>query len=224
MSDQKKKPDDNALNNPFKVLKGLSVSGMTQAAAEGSKDAAHDTKQDHVADDANLFEKEMGWIGVKRLGGDNGSTGTADGQADGAATSAADDQAQGDDAELFRQALDDLDQVIKDETAGTGPGTSAPRRSRLLRLGRVRPEAELDLHGMTREEALAKVRTFLENAHYHGFKIVLIITGKGDRNQGGAVLRQAVAGYLSQGQDRVQEWMVAPRQYGGSGALVVFLR
>jgi DNA-nicking Smr family endonuclease len=223
MSDQKKKTDD-ITHNPFKALKGLPVSAGPQGVAGERQAVRPDPQQDLVGDDAGLFEKEMGWIGVKRLAGGDGLTNPGEGQSGATAASAPGDQAQACDAELFRQAVADVDQVFKEEPDEAGAGAAAPRRSRLLRLGRLRPEAELDLHGMSREEAVAKARTFLENAHYHGFKIVLIITGKGDRTQDGPVLRQAVTGFLSQDQSRVQEWMEAPRHYGGSGAVVVFLR
>jgi DNA-nicking Smr family endonuclease len=38
------------------------------------------------------------------------------------------------------------------------------------------------------------------------------------------VLRQAVEALLQESKRQVVEWGLAPRRYGGSGALVVFLR
>ncbi len=54
------------------------------------------------------------------------------------------------------------------------------------------PDEELDLHGLTREEALKKVDFFIENSRRWGLKIVRIITGKGLHSTSGPVLKDAV--------------------------------
>ena len=96
---------------------------------------------------------------------------------------------------------------------------------RQLRRGQLVPEDQLDLHGLHRHEALEKVRFFLEDAAYHGRRTVLIVTGRGQHSAEGPVLREAVARYLREEQGgQVLEWGVAPKNYGGDGALVVFLR
>ena len=51
------------------------------------------------------------------------------------------------------------------------------RRSRLLRKN---PDASVDLHGLTRDEAWAALQTFFENARRNGNEKVLIIHGKGN--------------------------------------------
>jgi len=93
-----------------------------------------------------------------------------------------------------------------------------------VRQGKLKPEAQLDLHGQQCEEALARVGHFLENACFHQLRCVLIITGRGQHSAQGPVLRQAVEDFLSgPGEKLIAEWGRAPRQYGGEGALVVFL-
>jgi DNA-nicking Smr family endonuclease len=52
----------------------------------------------------------------------------------------------------------------------------------------------------------------------------LIITGKGLHSSDGPVLRQAMEKLLNQQREHVLEWSVAPRRFGGDGALIVFLR
>ena len=51
------------------------------------------------------------------------------------------------------------------------------KRSRLLR---KRPDAAIDLHGLTRDEAWTALDTFFENSKRNGFEKVLVIHGKGN--------------------------------------------
>ncbi len=126
----------------------------------------------------------------------------------------------------FLSALGPLTTHFADEyeLEVTTPAAS-PRRMKQLRQGLVRPEARLDLHGLTRDEVRGKVRSFLEDAVHHRKKVVLIITGWGKNSPGEPVLRQEVERYLSlDAKAWVVEWGRAPRQLGGDGALVVFLK
>jgi len=78
---------------------------------------------------------------------------------------------------------------------------------------------------LTREEALNALPRFLRNAAAYGEKAVLVITGKGLNSPGEPVLQQAVAGWLQEsGKGLVLEFAPAPRDMGGHGAFVVFLR
>ena len=61
-----------------------------------------------------------------------------------------------------------------------------------LRRGRVRPEATLDLHGKTVDEADAALRRFLSDAARGRRRCVLVIHGRGLHSDGLAVLRDAV--------------------------------
>lgn len=98
-------------------------------------------------------------------------------------------------------------------------------RLRQVKRGIVSVNHQLDLHGLTREEALAALPRFLLSAQKKGQKAVLVITGKGNHSQEEPVLHQAVASWLREaGRTTVVEFAPAPREMGGSGAYVVFLR
>lgn len=98
-------------------------------------------------------------------------------------------------------------------------------RLRQVRRGIVAVDYQLDLHGLTREEALLALPRFLMSARQKGQKAALIITGKGNHSVEEPVLHQAVTSWLRDaGRDLVLEYAPAPREMGGSGALVVFLR
>ncbi len=103
--------------------------------------------------------------------------------------------------------------------------TLAGNRLRQVKRGVVSVSHQLDLHGLTREEALEALPRFLLSAQQKGQKAVLVITGKGILSPEEPVLHQAVASWLRDaGRATVLEFAPAPREMGGSGAYVVFLR
>lgn len=104
------------------------------------------------------------------------------------------------------------------------PPRAQPRRLRQLERGALQPVETLDLHGHSREEALTRARAFLQQAARQGWPAVVIVTGKGLHSQSEPVLRRAIEQLLVASPALVMEWAVAPRQYGGAGALVVFPR
>jgi DNA-nicking Smr family endonuclease len=98
-------------------------------------------------------------------------------------------------------------------------------RLRELKRGAIRIGLELDLHGLTREEALTSLARFISGAFNRRQKAVLVITGKGNNSPEEPVLHGAVSGWLrDRGKGMVAEFAPAPRQLGGSGAFVVFLK
>jgi DNA-nicking Smr family endonuclease len=98
-------------------------------------------------------------------------------------------------------------------------------RLRQVKRGVVSVSHQLDLHGLTREEALDALPRFLLSARKKGQKAVLVITGKGNHSPEEPVLHQAVASWLRDaGRGAILEFAPAPREMGGSGAYVVFLR
>jgi DNA-nicking Smr family endonuclease len=101
----------------------------------------------------------------------------------------------------------------------------AGNRLRQVKRGVVSVSHQLDLHGLTREEALEALPRFLHSAQQKGQKAVLVITGKGNHSPDEPVLHQAIASWLRDaGRKTVLEFAPAPREMGGSGAYVVFLR
>lgn len=98
-------------------------------------------------------------------------------------------------------------------------------RLRQVKRGVVSVEYQLDLHGLRRDEALTALPRFLRSALQKGQEAVLVITGKGNHSAEEPVLQQAVASWLREaGRELVVEFAPAPREMGGSGAFVVFLR
>lgn len=101
----------------------------------------------------------------------------------------------------------------------------ASNRQRELKKGAIRIGLELDLHGLTREEALTSLDRFISGAYNRDQNAVLVITGKGNNSPEEPVLQMAVSGWLrDRGRGMVAEFAPAPRQLGGSGAFVVFLK
>lgn len=109
---------------------------------------------------------------------------------------------------------------------GAGAGLDKRTAAR-LRKGQLKIEGRLDLHGMTRAEAHGELGHFLEDAHDSGRRCVLVITGKGVREDGAVgVLRAAVPGWLNQAPNRarvVAFCRAVPRD-GGDGALYILLK
>jgi len=101
---------------------------------------------------------------------------------------------------------------------------------RALSRGRRSPEAKLDLHGMTLATAERAVSRFLEEAAALDLRVVLVVTGKGLRQEGGRVfgglIRQEFPGWLQRADNRarVRGVKAAHARHGGSGAFYVLLR
>ena len=101
----------------------------------------------------------------------------------------------------------------------------ASNRQRELKKGAIRIGLELDLHGLTRDEALTSLERFISGAYNRDQNAVLVITGKGNNSPEEPVLQMAVSAWLrDRGRGMVAEFAPAPRQLGGSGAFVVFLK
>ncbi|HAK60118.1 MAG TPA: hypothetical protein DCO77_07010, partial [Nitrospiraceae bacterium] len=118
---------------------------------------------------------------------------------------------------------------VKDERSGhedeSRKQQSSPTRMRQLKRGTIRINGELDLHGYFKDEALVHLEQFIADAYHRGLQAVLVITGKGVNSPEGPVLPGAVAAWLRrEGKGRVAEFAPAPRDLGGAGAFVVFLR
>jgi DNA-nicking Smr family endonuclease len=101
-----------------------------------------------------------------------------------------------------------------------------------LRRGKLKPEARIDLHGMTAAQAHSRLNVFIADSQARGFRLVLVITGKGrssgtdDFHRTGGVLRQSVPHWLHQPHisPMVLEIVQAHIRHGGEGAYYVYLR
>lgn len=92
-----------------------------------------------------------------------------------------------------------------------------------LRRGRYSVKAEIDLHGMTSDEARQELRSFLAESVATGLQCVRVVHGKGLRSgQRGPVLKASVNRWLRQW-DAVLAFVSAPARDGGTGAVYVLL-
>lgn len=208
---------------PFAVIKGLQV-----VAAKPASTARHPAPAERppTEDDDALFLREM--AGVSRIRPARKpraeSTGTAREK-----HAASHRETTAEDDALFIEALGKLRMDVRftDELPEPEPAPAPRRSSRLkqLRRGTIRLDLELDLHGLTRDEALDCLSSFVSAAFRRGQQAVLVITGKGHNSPGEPVLQKGVASWLgNEGAGMVAEFLPAPIDLGGTGAFLVFLK
>ena len=95
---------------------------------------------------------------------------------------------------------------------------------RKLRRGVWATQAQLDLHGLRRDEARERLGAFLREAARAGFRCVRVIHGKGNGSPGREpVLKAKVKSWLVQ-KEEVIAFVQARASDGGNGALMVLLR
>ncbi len=133
-----------------------------------------------------------------------------------------------DEARVLEESLsDDFDAAWLLETdaelsfrrRGVGPDVL-----RKLRRGVWVTQAQLDLHGLRRDEAREQLQIFLREAARTGWRCVRIVHGKGNGSPGRqSVLKSKVKGWLVQRLD-VLAFVQARAADGGHGALLVLLR
>lgn len=211
-------------NNPFKTLKGFVVSQEVALPRNKEAPSSAPPEDDHSID----FTDKMARLGVRPMAQDReGSAGQP--EASESTEQKIVDNSTVSEQEIFLEAMETLNVHFEDhlpDIETEQPLKPISRRLKRLRKGDLVPAATLDLHGVLRREVETKMRHFLQNARYHGQEVVLVITGKGlHSQQGEPVIRQAVEEFLQQeATAQVAEWGRAPRQYGGEGALVLFLR
>ena len=102
-----------------------------------------------------------------------------------------------------------------------------------LKRGKLVPEARIDLHGMTLDQAHPALSRFVMTSHARGMRLVLVITGKGSREDPydpmphrRGVLKRQVPMWLRQPPlaQVVLQTAEAHIRHGGSGAYYVYLR
>ena len=97
------------------------------------------------------------------------------------------------------------------------------KQQRKIRKGAITVDDSLDLHGYTQAQAIIELSSFLDHALSSGFKLLIIVHGKGQRSAGKAVLKPLVQHWLAQ-QESILAWCPAQANHGGSGASYVYLR
>lgn len=94
---------------------------------------------------------------------------------------------------------------------------------RKLRRGVWAIQAQLDLHGLRRDEAREQLNRFVHDARRNGLRCVRVIHGKGNGSPGRQpVLKSKVQGWLVQKKE-VIAFTQARAADGGTGALLVLL-
>ncbi len=119
------------------------------------------------------------------------------------------------------------------ERLSKAPVNMDNKSHRKMTRGKLKPEARIDLHGMTMAEAHPELTAFILGSQAVGRRLVLVITGKGkDRDDGGPIpTRQGVLRH------QVPQWLALPPlaqailqvtpahiRHGGHGAYYVYLR
>lgn len=115
--------------------------------------------------------------------------------------------------------ISDTNEDIAWHAPGIGPDTL-----RKLKQGWWPVGSQIDLHGLTREQARQTLLNFIEISQQHATRCVRIIHGQGYGSPSGqAVLRSQVAQWLTQ-IDAITAFATAPKAQGGRGALLALVR
>jgi DNA-nicking Smr family endonuclease len=116
------------------------------------------------------------------------------------------------------ESLLDTDDALSYRRPGIGPEVV-----RKLRRGVWAVQAQLDLHGLRRDEARERLNRFVHDARRRGLRCVRVIHGKGNGSPGREpVLKGKVKSWLAQKLD-VIAFTQARGADGGAGALLVLL-
>ena len=95
---------------------------------------------------------------------------------------------------------------------------------------------KLDLHGSSLNEANRKVKEFINESFYQGYRKLLIITGKGLRSKVDenpyisekfSVLKYSVPEFIKNEENlnkKVMKISTADKKHGGNGAIYIFLK
>lgn len=120
-----------------------------------------------------------------------------------------------------------------EEAVAAHPLRMDPGTFRKMKRGKSEPQARIDLHGMTLAEAHPALIGFILRAQTAGYRLVLVITGKGRRTEDAGPIPQRMGALRHQ----VPHWLHAPplgavvqqitpahQRHGGVGAYYVYLR
>jgi len=89
----------------------------------------------------------------------------------------------------------EMSNEIFDKDMETGKTESSPAERR-NRLRNKKPDAQLDLHGLTRDQAWLALDNFFNDSKNKGLEKLLIIHGKGNHSTGEAILKRCVMDFI----------------------------
>ncbi len=137
-------------------------------------------------------------------------------------------QRERDEAAVLRETISDefdVESLLETDDALSWRGDGiGPEVVRKLRRGVWAIQAQLDLHGLRRDEAREQLAGFLREAVRHGLRCVRVVHGKGHGSPGREpVLKSKVKTWLVQ-KSEVIAFAHARAADGGNGALLVLLK
>jgi DNA-nicking Smr family endonuclease len=204
----------------FAALKTLRAEIKAQEEAHKAAEAERKRREQESRRDADLFRRSIG--DVKPLPPADKAPSTAP------RPLPIPRQRMADEESALRESLSDefnvdtlLDTDEQLSYARVGIGNDTLRK---LRRGHWVIQAQLDLHGMRRDEAREALGEFLRNAVKRGMRCVRIVHGKGLGSVNKEpVLKSKVRSWLVQ-KEEVMAFCQARAAEGGAGALVVLLK
>jgi DNA-nicking Smr family endonuclease len=125
------------------------------------------------------------------------------------------------------EAEAELAELVTGAGSATEPATLDRRLTRRLRSGDYPIEADLDLHGKSRDEAERALDAFIATGQAAGRRCVRVVHGRGlNSGDAGPVLGKAVHHHLTAGRAAraVLAFALAPPHAGGDGATLILLR
>ncbi len=138
---------------------------------------------------------------------------------------------------IDREARAQLDALVSGAVKFTCSGSgedflayrnkSVRKTAQTLAEGRLPPEARLDLHGLSGDQAEESIRNFVRQNHHQGRLTLLIVHGKGKGSAGGeSILTSVTHQTLMRGvcAPIVEALAAAPPRFGGHGATFVRLK
>lgn len=136
-------------------------------------------------------------------------------------------QREADEREALLQALSDdfdVESLLEtDETLSFRRPEVGPEVVKKLRRGNWALQAQIDLHGLRRDQAREALGQFIQDAAKRGLRCVRVVHGKGNGSPGREpILKSRVRRWLVQ-KNEVLAFVQARASDGGSGALMVLL-
>jgi len=122
--------------------------------------------------------------------------------------------------------------IIKDDKPSPSLRMDAKLHNK-LKQGKLRPQAKLDLHGLNLAQAQPALTKFILTSYDKGFRLVLVITGKGRNTEDHdiiprrvGVLKTSVPNWLAIEPlyNKILQIAEAHVRHGGGGAYYVYLK
>lgn len=96
---------------------------------------------------------------------------------------------------------------------------------RKLTLGKYTIDAQIDLHGLTLNDAYNKVKLFFDRAVLNKYRCILIVTGKGTHSTN-ITIKESMINWLKEPyfSNKIIKYTDANIKHGGNGAIYILLK